>query len=147
MCKKSTLIVAAAISVLGLSSQAFAQSFSTSNGTGRELPSRYRSDGGRHAGNGTGHDALTTVSVTTGLAQAVSCSDQIAELRHAALRNHQPMPETAWQAESYAQLMFAADLALAEAQDALGRNDECLFSARRAKEELQEQPVYTVKEN
>jgi hypothetical protein len=54
MCKKSTLIIAAAIAALGLSSQAFAQSFSNSNGTGHELPPSYRSDGGRHAGTGPG---------------------------------------------------------------------------------------------
>jgi hypothetical protein len=35
--------------------------------------------------------------------------------------------------------MFAADLALAEAQNAEGRNDECLLAARRAKSELQGQ--------
>jgi hypothetical protein len=96
MFKKSTLIVAAAIAVLGVSSQAFAQS------------------------------------------DAVSCSNQIAELRHAALLNHQPTPETVWRAQSYAQLMFAADLALAEAQNAEGRN-ECLLAVRRAKSELQGQ--------
>jgi hypothetical protein len=145
MCKKSMLIIATAIAALGLSSQAFAQSFNTRNGTGHELPFPYRSDGGRHAGNGTGHGALATVSVTTGL--AVSCSDQIADLRKAARLNHQPTPETVWQAQTYAQLMFSADLALAEAQDALGRNDECLLSARHAKEALQEQPAYAAKEN
>jgi hypothetical protein len=147
MCKKSTLIVVAAIAALGLSSQAFAQSLSASNGTGQKLPSGYRSNGARHAGNGTGHDALATVSVTTGLVQAVSCSDQIADLRKAARLSHQPIPETVWQAQTYAELMFSADLALAEAQYALGRNDECLLSARHAKEELQGQPVYTAREN
>jgi hypothetical protein len=145
MCKKSMLIVAAAIAALGLSSHAFAQSFNTSNGTGYELPSRYRNDGGRHAGIGTGHGALATMSVTTGV--AASCSDQIADLRKAARLSRQPTPETVWRAQTYAQLMFSADLALAEAQDALGRNDECLLSARHAKEALQEQPAYAAKEN
>jgi hypothetical protein len=44
-----------------------------------------------------------------------------------------------FQAQTYAQLTFAADLALAEAQNAEGRNDECLLAARRAKDELQGQ--------
>lgn len=96
MSKKSTLI-AAAIAILALISQALAQS------------------------------------------DTVSCSDQTAELRHAALLNRQPVPETVWRAQSYAQLMFAADLALAEAQNAEGRNDECLLAARRAKSDLQGQ--------
>jgi hypothetical protein len=94
MSKKST-VMAAAIAVLGFSSQAFAQS------------------------------------------DAVSCSDQTAELRHTAVLNHQATPETAWRAQSYAQLMFDADLALAEALNAEGRNDECLLAAHRAKSELQ----------
>ncbi len=80
--------------------------------------------------------ALATVSLTTDSEQAASCSEQIAELRRIALRNHQATPDTVWQARSYAQLMFAADLALAEAQVAEGSNDECLLAARRAKEEL-----------
>ena len=135
MSKKSTLIVAAAIAVLGLSSQAFAQSFSAGNGAGYDWPSRYGSNSGRHAG--IGHDVLATASVTTGQTDAAACSDQIAGLRQAALVNHQPTPETVWQAHSYAQLMFAADLALAEAKDEVGNKDECLLAARRANDELQ----------
>ena len=131
MSKKSKLIVAAAIAVFGLNSQAFSQSFSSSHGTGHELSSHFANDGdGRDAG--IGHDSFATTSVTTGPAHAASCSEQIAELRQSALRNHQATPETVWQARSYAQLMFAADLTLAEAQDALGNNDECLSTARRA---------------
>jgi hypothetical protein len=141
MSKKSKLIMASAIIVLGLSSQAFPQSLNSSSGTGHELPSDYGSNGGRHARIGQG--ALATVSMTTDLGHAVSCSEQIAELRQTALRNHQATPETVWQAQSYAQLMFAADLALAEAQDAEGNNDECLLAARRAQAQLQ--PGYIAK--
>jgi hypothetical protein len=50
-----------------------------------------------------------------------------------------------WQAQSYAQLMFAADLALAEAKDAVGNKDEHLLAARRANDELQ--PTYTARKN
>jgi hypothetical protein len=140
MSKKSKLILAAAIAVFGLNSQAF--SFSSSHGTGHELSSHFANDGdGRDAG--IGHDSFATTSVTTGPAHAASCSEQIAELRQSALRNHQATPETVWQARSYAQLMFAADLALAEAQDAEGNNDECLLAARRAEQQLQ--PDYTAK--
>jgi hypothetical protein len=135
MSKKSELIVAAAIAVLGLSSQAVAQSFNSSYGTGHELPSHYGSNGGRDAE--IGHDTLATVSVTTGPAHAASCSYQIAELRQAALLNHQTTPETVWEAQTYAQLMFAADLALAEAKDAERNEGECLLAARRAKQESQ----------
>jgi hypothetical protein len=107
MSKKSKVIVAAAIAVFGLNSQAFA-------------------------------DSLANVSVTRGSAHPASCSDQIADLRQSALLNHQPMPETVWQARTYAGLMFAADLALAEAQDVERHEDECLLAARRAKQELQD---------
>jgi hypothetical protein len=71
--------------------------------------------------------------------QPAACSDQISELRQTARLNHQPTPETVFQARTYAQLTVAADLALAEAQNAEGRNDECLLAARRAKDELQGQ--------
>ena len=67
--------------------------------------------------------------------RAASCSEKIAELRQTALRNHQATPETVSQAQGYAQLMFAADLTLAETQDVLGNNDKCLLAARRAKDD------------
>jgi hypothetical protein len=122
-----------------IASQASAQSdinaALSSDATGHELPSEYGSDSGRHARIGQG--ALATVSMTTDLGHAASCPDKIAELRQTALRNHQTTPETISQARGYAQLMFAADLTLAEAQDALGNNDECLLAARRAEEQLQ----------
>ena len=107
----------------------------SSYAAGHELPSGYGSDGERHAGIGQG--ALITVSMTTDPERAASCSEKIAALRQTALRNHQATPETISQARGYAQLMFAADLTLAEAQDALGNNDECLSAARRAEEQLQ----------
>ena len=91
---KSKLFGAAAIAVLGFSSQAFAQSSSTS-----------------------------------------SCSDQIADLRQVERLNHQPTPES--QAQTYEGLMFSADLAQAEAQDAHGNKDECLLAVRRAEQDLQ----------
>jgi hypothetical protein len=59
-------------------------------------------------------------------------------LRQEALLNHQATPETVWKAQTYAELMFAADLALAEAQGAERHEDECLLAARHAKQELQE---------
>jgi hypothetical protein len=66
-------------------------------------------------------------------------------MRQAALANHQPTPGTVWQAQSYAQLMFAADLALAEAKDAVGNKDEHVLAARRANDELQ--PTYIARKN
>ena len=81
----------------------------------------------------------------SGLTHFAACSDQIARLRQAALANHEPTPETVWQAHSYAQLMFAADLALAEADDAAGSEDECLLAARHANNELQ--PTSTASKN
>ena len=107
----------------------------SSYAAGHELPSGYGSDGERHARIGQG--ALITVSMTADPGRAASCSEKIAVLRQTALRNHQATPETVSQARGYAQLMFAADLTLAEAQDALGNNDECLSAARRAEEQLQ----------
>lgn len=133
MSKKSKLIAAAAIAVFGLNSQAFAQSFNSSYSTGHELSPHFANNGGWDAG--IGQDSLASLGVTTGPAHAASCSDQIADLRQAALLNHQPTPETVWQAQTYAQLMFAADLTLAEAQNAEGKG-ECILAARRAKEEL-----------
>ena len=142
---KSLVALLIGISVAAFASQASAQSdisaALSSYATGHELPSGYGSDGGRHARVGQG--ALATVSMTTDLGHAASCSEKIAELRQTALRNHQATPETVSQARGYAQLMFAADLTLAEAQDALGNNDECLLAARRAEEQLQ--PGYTAK--
>jgi hypothetical protein len=107
----------------------------SSYAAGHELSSGDGSDGGRHARMGQG--VLATVSMTTDQGGAASCFEKITELRQAALRNHQATPETISQARGYAQLMFAADLTLAEAQDALGNNDECLSAARRAEEQLQ----------
>ena len=52
-----------------------------------------------------------TLSATTGLAHAGACADQITQLRQAAQLGHKPTPEAVRQAQSYAQLMFAADLA------------------------------------
>lgn len=133
------------ISVAALASQASAQSeisaALSSYATGHELPSDYGSNGGRHARVGQG--GLATVSMTTDLGRALSCFEKIAELRQTALRDHQATPETVSQTRGYAQLMFAADLTLAEAQDALGNNDECLLAARRAEDQLQQ--GYTAK--
>jgi hypothetical protein len=64
---------------------------------------------------------------------ALTCSDQIAELRH-----HQP-PETG-HAPTYERLMFAADLTMAESQEESGSKELCLQSARQAKQDLQQQP-------
>jgi hypothetical protein len=114
----------------------------SSYATGHELRSGYGSDGGRHARIGQG--GLATVSMITDPGHSASCSEKIAELRQTELRNHQATPETVSQARGYAQLMFAADLTLAEAQDALGNNDECLSAARRAEEQLQ--PGYTAED-
>ena len=140
---KSLVALLIGISFAAFASQASAQSDTSaalySNATGHELPSDYGSNGGRHAGVGQG--AFATMSTTADLGRAGTCSEKIAELRQTALRNHQATPETVSQAQGYAQLMFAADLTLAEAQDALGNNDECLLAASRAEERLQ--PGYT----
>ena len=45
-----------------------------------------------------------------------------------------PTPESVRQVQTYAQLMFAAALAEAEALDAEGNEAECLLAARRAKQ-------------
>jgi hypothetical protein len=50
--------------------------------------------------------------------------------------NISPAP-AAGQAQTYAQLSFAAELAQAEAQDALGYEPDCLLAARRAKQVLE----------
>jgi hypothetical protein len=60
-----------------------------------------------------------TLSATTGLAHAGACAQQITQLRQAAQLDHEPTPESVGQAQTYAQLSFAAELAQAEAQDAL----------------------------
>jgi hypothetical protein len=139
---KSLVALLIGISFAAFASQASAQSdisaALSSYATVHELPSDC---GGRHARVGQG--ALATMSTTTDLGHAGTCAEKIAELRQTALRNHQATPETVSQAQGYAQLMFAADLTLAEAQDALGNNDECLMAARRAEERLQ--PGYTAK--
>jgi hypothetical protein len=142
---KSLVALLIGISVAAFASQASAQSeisaALSSYATGAELPSEYESDSGRHAR--IGQRALATVSMKADLGHDGSCSEKITELRQSALRNHQATPETISQARGYAQLMFAADLTLAEAQDALGNNDECLLAASRAEEHLP--PGYTAK--
>jgi hypothetical protein len=54
-------------------------------------------------------------------------------LRQAAQTDHEPTPETVWQVQTYDQLMFAAELAEAEALDAEGNEAQCLTTAQRAK--------------
>ena len=44
------------------------------------------------------------------------------------------MPDWVTDAQTYAQLMFAAELARAEALDAISSDADCLLAARRAKE-------------
>jgi len=44
------------------------------------------------------------------------------------------MPDSVSHVQTYAQLMFAAELAQAEALDAIGSEADCLLAARRAKE-------------
>ena len=61
----------------------------------------------------------------------------ITQLRQAAQLDHEPTPESVGQAQTYAQLSFAAELAQAEAQDALGYEPDCLLAARRAKQVLE----------
>jgi hypothetical protein len=78
--------------------------------------------------------ACAILSGTTGLAWAGACTDHIKELRQAAQLAHERTPESVGQAQSYGQLMFAAALAQAEAQDVLGHEADCLMAARRAKE-------------
>jgi hypothetical protein len=55
-------------------------------------------------------------------------------LRQIAQLAHQPTPESVGQAQTYAQLMFAAALAQAEVQDVLGHEADCMMAASRAKE-------------
>jgi hypothetical protein len=74
------------------------------------------------------------LSATTGMASAGTCADSIKNVRQVAQVSHQPTPESVSQAQTYHQLMFAAALAQAEAQDVLGHEAECLIAARRAKE-------------
>ena len=75
------------------------------------------------------------LSATTGLAHAGACADQITQLRQAAQLDHQP--ESVGQGQTYAQLIVAAELAQAGAQDALGHEPACLLAARRAKQVLE----------
>jgi hypothetical protein len=77
------------------------------------------------------------LSTTTGLAHAGDCADRIRELRQAAQLAHYPTPESVGQAQTYAQLIFAAALAQAEAQDALGHEAECLLAAHRANQMIE----------
>jgi hypothetical protein len=78
-----------------------------------------------------------TLSATTDSAHAGACADQIKELRQAAQLGHEPTLESVGQGQTYAQLIVAAELAQAEAQDALGHEPNCLLAARRAKQVLQ----------
>jgi hypothetical protein len=73
---------------------------------------------------------------STGLAYAGPCTDQIRQLRQAAQAGHEPTPESVWQVQTYDQLMFAAELAEAEALDAEGNEAQCLTAAQRAKGRL-----------
>jgi hypothetical protein len=74
------------------------------------------------------------LSIMAGSANAGECTVQITQMRQAAQRNHQPMPDSVTHAQTYAQLMLAAELAEAEALDAIGSEADCLLAARRAKE-------------
>jgi hypothetical protein len=47
---RSKFVVAAAITVLGLASPAFAQSYNRTEGSGNSLPMYYDSQGGQHCG-------------------------------------------------------------------------------------------------
>jgi len=78
--------------------------------------------------------ACGILSGTTGLAWAGACGDKIRELRQAAQLVEQPTLESVGRAQTYAQLMFAAALARAEAHEVLGHEAECLMAARGAKE-------------
>jgi hypothetical protein len=99
--------------------------------------------------------ACATLSATTGLAHAGACAGQIIQLRQAARGtaadpgaaptapqsieaqlHHQPTPASVGRGQTNAQLMVAADLAQAEAQDAQGNEAECMLAVRRAKQRL-----------
>jgi hypothetical protein len=77
------------------------------------------------------------LGATTGLAHAGACAEQLTQLRQAARVGHEPTPESVRQIQSYAQLMFAAALAEAEALDPEGNEADCLLAARRAKQMLE----------
>jgi hypothetical protein len=74
--------------------------------------------------------------VATGSADAATCADQIARLRQVAQLDHQPSPESTSRIQSYAQLMFVAELEQAEALQVVGNEAECLLAAERAKQML-----------
>jgi hypothetical protein len=76
------------------------------------------------------------LSGTTDLARAGVCGDITRDLRQAAQLAHRPTPESVGQAQTYDELIFAAELAHAEAEDVLGHEGDCLLAARRAKEVL-----------
>ena len=80
---------------------------------------------------------FTILSGTADLARAGVCGDNTRDLRQAAQLAHRPTPESVSQAQTHAELMFAAELAHAEAEDVLGHEGDCLLAARRAKEMLQ----------
>jgi hypothetical protein len=71
---------------------------------------------------------------STDFVWAGGCADDIRDLRKAAQLAHRLTPETISRAHTYADLMFAAALAQAEALDALGHEADCLLAARRAKQ-------------
>jgi hypothetical protein len=80
-----------------------------------------------------------TLSATTGLAHAGACADQITQLRQAAQLDHEPTPKSVEQAQTYVQLIFAAELTQAEAQGALGHEPRSrLVKARQAAKVLAE---------
>jgi hypothetical protein len=76
------------------------------------------------------------LSTTTGLAHARGCALQVTQLRQEEQLDRQPTSDSVPQAKSYDELMFAADMALAEAWNADGNEEECLAAARRARQEL-----------
>jgi hypothetical protein len=80
--------------------------------------------------------ACAILGTTPGLTHAGTCDDQIVKLRQATQLGHQPMPGLAWRGQTYAQLMFSADLTRAEALDAEGNEQGCLSAARRARHRL-----------
>jgi uncharacterized protein YjiS (DUF1127 family) len=77
------------------------------------------------------------LSGTADLARAGVCRDDTRDLRQEAQLAHRPTPESVSQAQTHAELMFAAELAHAEAEDVLEHEGDCLLAARRAKEMLQ----------
>jgi hypothetical protein len=92
------------------------------------------------------------IGQSAGLAQAASCSDEITQLRRAAITpgagptapqsvdaqlRRQPTPESVQRAEQAAQSSFAALLARAEALAAEGKHAECMEAVTNAKRMLE----------